>query len=168
MRETHLSQTALARLSDGVSAEAAEHLCRCAHCRSDAADYTWLEGELADTLITAAHTVTLRPKWWVVRERVLAGQRRRDVRLRLSAAASVALVFCMILVASPVLGLGTVAVAQTARMQLAPHPLGVAIAPHVTCANVSMATPTPVYRAEMTPLPTPAPVLPPTPPSSEL
>ena len=58
MSEMHLVETELACVSDGKHHEsAAEHLRRCAQCRSAVAEYAWLQEQVVTALATAADTV---------------------------------------------------------------------------------------------------------------
>jgi hypothetical protein len=175
MNEVHLRETELARLSEEseeeVGVSVAEHLRWCARCRSGVADYRWLQGEIVAALSAAADAVAVpRSRWWAVQEALSAGQRRQAAGWRASAVASVVLAVCLMLSLSPILG--TAAMAHAARTAV-PEPV---IAPAPVTAVVSgghfsgeclasMATPTPVVSCgEATPLPTPALMLPPTPP----
>ncbi len=170
MSEVHLRETELARLSDGeADVEMDGHLRWCARCRSVVADYRWLQGEITAALAAAASAVVVpRPSWWAVQEVLSTSRRRQITGGRVSAVASLVLTVCLMLSVSPVLG--TAAIVQTARTSppepmVAPAPV-TAVVPGERAA--SMATPTPVMSCEeITPLPTPALMLPPTPPEPE-
>ncbi len=170
MSQVHPEEIELARFSDGeAGVGGAGHLRWCARCRSVVADYRWLQDEITATLATAADAVPVpRPKWWVVQERLFASRRRQVTGGRISAVASVVLTVCLMLSLSPVLA--TAAIAQTARTL----PPAAVVAPAPVTAVVSggrmasVATPTPaISRDEVTSSPTPAFVLPPTPPEPE-
>jgi len=168
MSEVHPREAELIRFGDGeASTDVAEHLRWCAHCRSVVADYRWLQREIVTTLAAAADAVPVpRSKWWAVQEVLFATQQRLVVGWRVSAVASVVLAVCLMLSLSPVLG-----VAVAART-LPPAPM-IAPAPATTVVSgeqkISRATPTPVVSSEeVTPLPTPALMLPPTPPQLEI
>jgi len=97
MREMHPREIELARFSDeeaGAEADGrhpvADHLRWCARCRSDVADYRWLQGEVTTALLAAADGVNVpRSRWWAVREAVSASERRQVAGGRVSALASV-------------------------------------------------------------------------------
>ena len=164
MSEIHPRETELARFSDKeAGAAVAEHLRWCARCRGVVADYRWLQGEITSTLAVAADTVAVpRPKWWVVQERMSAGQRRQMMGWRASAFASVALMVCFMLFAPNFLGPAVVAQTPQPEMVMGRAP----VTSFVSGDRVdSMATSTPdISGAEMASSPTPAFVLPPTPP----
>jgi len=163
MNEIHPAEK---ELGGEASTSVTEHLRWCARCRGIVADYDWLQGEIEATLVAAADAVPIpRPKWWAVQELKFASQRRRIVGGRISAVASVVLTVCLMLSISPVLG--TTVVAQI----LSPEPV-VALAPVAAAISgeslALVATLTPVISCEeATPSPTPAFVLPPTPPEPE-
>ena len=172
MSEAHPEETELARLSDGGSgASVAQHVSWCARCRNVVADYRWLQEGIADTLATAADRVAVpRPQWWAVQEALSTGRRRQVMEGRVSAVASVVLAVCLMLSLSPVLGTaGIVQGAHTSLPQVvvAPAPVTVAVSgEHSGGCGASMETPTPVvfYEGDATLVPTPAFMLPPTPP----
>jgi hypothetical protein len=165
MSTIHPRETELACACDKEpSADLVEHLRWCARCRNAAADYRWLESNLGVTLATAACALPVpRPAWRAVRERLSTGQQRLAAGRRLSVVASVALVVCVMLVASPALGaaLG----AQTLLPRVAVHPsLATVFASGGEDAS-SMMTPTPVLSGEkLGSSPTCALALPPTQP----
>lgn len=170
MDETHLSEIELVQLSQldrsevqEVDARQAEHLCRCAHCRSIMSDHRWLQDEVTATLAIVANALPVpRPNWGALRETLCTYQRRQETHWRVSTIASVVLAICLMLSASPVLRM-----AFTAQSAYALSPeTGVAIAP-VPVPSISVATPTPAVIGQVqavTPLPTPVLKLPPTPP----
>ena len=82
-----------------------EHLRLCAPCRNALADYRWLQREIASTLRAAVDSVPVpQPNWLEVQGRVRAGERRLSLRRSISGIASLALVICLMFVASPLLG----------------------------------------------------------------
>ncbi len=169
MSKVHLRETELACLSDEeVGEEVAAHLRWCAHCRSTVADYRWLQGEIAAALAVAADAVPVpRPKWCAVRERMFAGQRRQVVGWRASAFASVMLAVCLMLSTPNLLSLPAAALVPQPEVATVPTPVTAAVSGE---RMASMATPTPAIPCESeepTPPPTPAVVLPPTPPQPE-
>jgi hypothetical protein len=159
MRERHPREIELARLGDreAMSMEMAEHLRWCAHCRSVAADYDWLQGEIAATLEAAAEVPVPRPQWWAVRERVFADQQRQITGWRISALSSVVLAVCLMFSAFPVQSSTVAALTSLPEPIVAPAPATVAV--------TLVATPTPT--TETVPPSTPAFMLPPTPPQTE-
>ena len=175
MREIHPNEVDLACLSeldDDRDAEIAQHLRWCADCRSAVAEHRWLQKELGTVLAVAADAVSVpRPKWWAVQEALQTRQRRQVAGWRGSAVASVVLSMCLMLSASPLLGTSAI-MALTAQMS--PPEALVAVVPevsdHLASTSVVLATPTPaLFREvyEVTPLPTPVLVLPPTPAQPE-
>ncbi|MFQ6101719.1 MAG: hypothetical protein ACE5OS_10875 [Anaerolineae bacterium] len=165
--EVHLREMELACLSDGEAGEeVAAHLRWCAHCRSTVADYRWLQGEIAAALAVAADAVPVpRPKWWAVRERMFAGRRRQVVGWRVSAFASVVLAVCLILSIPNFLAPAVAAQRLQPEVVMVPAPVTAAVSGE---CMASMATPTPaIFCEEAEPLPTPALMLPPTPPEPE-
>ena len=164
MSEGHPGEAELARFGEGDNdAAQEEHLRWCARCRSVVADYRWLGEEIGASLQAAADGVPVpRPRWWDVQERLLASERQRARRLRVPAVASVVLAFSLMLALSPVVGTAVAARTLPPRAAIAPSPF---ITDLASSPATSLATPTPfVSRDEVTPLPTPAFVLPPTPP----
>jgi len=164
MNEIHPRETELARCGDQeTGAGLAEHLRWCARCRGVVADYRWLQGEITSTLTVAADAVAMpRPKWWVVQERMSASQRRQMAGWWASAFASVALMVCFMLFAPNFTG--PAGVAQTPQPEMV---MGRAPVTHFVSGDrvASMATSTPdMSGAETVSSPTPAFVLPPTPP----
>lgn len=165
----HPTEEELAHLSDGEPGEGvAEHVRRCVRCRNATADYRWLEGELGATLAAVAGAVPVpRPRWRVVWRRMVASQRRQVAARWASACASLVLMTTLMF-ATPILAhprFLALAAAQAARPQAvmvpAPKP---AVSPG-TARWRSPSTPTPIVCAEeTTPKPTPALMLPPTPP----
>jgi hypothetical protein len=85
----HPREIELARFSDEeTGAEVADHLRWCARCRSDVADYRWLQGEVTATLSAAADGVPVpRSRWWAVREALSVSERRQVAGGRVSALA---------------------------------------------------------------------------------
>lgn len=168
MGEVHPEEVKLACLDDGgPSAEMAQHLRWCAGCRSAVADYHWLRGEIAEALAAAANAAPApRPRWWAVRERVAAGQRRQIAGRRVSAVASLVLTVCLMLSASSVMG--AVAAAQTLPPEAIATPASITVAVSDE-RPVSLATPTPDVssRESVSPLLTPVFVPLPTPPQPE-
>jgi len=173
--KVHPREIELARMGDGEadagvrrSAAVMEHLHWCARCRSVVADYVWLQGEIAATLVTAADAVPVpRSKWWVVQDALFTSQRRQITGWRVSAAASVVLAVCLMLVTSPVLGTAVVARTLPPEVMVAPAPVTDVVPGELV---VSVATSTPVVSCEGAiplPAPTPAFMLPPTPPEPE-
>jgi hypothetical protein len=168
MGKVHPEETQLARWGDGERrADIAAHVRWCARCRSGVADYRWLAGEIEATLTAAADAVDVpRPRWWALRERLIAGQRRRVAGWRASAVASVVLAVCLMLSLSPV-PLGTAVAARMVPLEAMVVPAPVTASASGTHAAPGV-TPTPIVsRAEATPAPTPDFVLPPTPPERE-
>ena len=103
-----------------------------------------------------------RPRWWDVRDRLLASERQQARRLRVPAVASIVLIFSLMLSVSPMVGTAVAARTLPPDAIVAPVPL---VADMTEGPAVSLATPTPaILGDEATPLPTPAFVLPPTPP----
>jgi len=167
MSQAHPGEIELARLSEEESgADVAQHVSRCVRCRSVLADYRWLQGEIGATLATVADEVVVpRPRWWAVQTHILAGQ-RRVAGWRVSTVASVLLSVCLMLSLSPVLGMAVVAQTSPPEPVIAPAPVTVVVSGQVSGAPLaSLATPTPAISCEgATAAPTPAFVLPPTPP----
>ena len=169
MREIHPGEMELARMGDGEDgAGVAEHVRWCARCRSIGADFGWLGGEIQAALSAAADGVSVpRPQWWVVQEHLHASQRRRVAGRQVSAAAGVLLAAYLMLWVSVSPALGTAVAARTSPPEaiIAPAP-AMAL---VSDAGVALeATPTPVILCEAaTAAPTPAFMLPPTPPEPE-
>ena len=165
MSEAHLMETELAYLSDGESgAEVAAHLRWCARCRSVAADYCWLQGEIETALATVAEAVPVPgSRWWAVQARLFAGRRRQIAGWRVSAFASVVLAVSLMLSAPSFLTPAVVALGEQPGAATVPAPVT------AFAAGESVATPTPVISCadEALPPPTPAVVLPPTPPQPE-
>jgi len=162
----HLSETDLASLSDdGPDEGVAEHLRWCARCRSAAAGYRWLQGEIKGALADAADAAPVpRSKWWAVQAGVRAGRRRQVVGGRISVFASALAAVCLMLF---VPGFSDSAVtAQTNQLELAAVPAPITVPVEHA---LSVTTPTPALSCEeATPSPTPAFVLPPTAPKVEL
>jgi len=167
MSQVHPGEIELVGSGEGDgSGDVAEHLRWCARCRSVVADHRWLEGEIGATLAAAADAVPVpQPRWWVVQGRLAAGQ-RRVAGWRVSAVAGAVLAFCLMLSLSPVLGTAVAARTLPPEAMVAPAPAtAVGTSEHVA----SLATPTPaISRGESTPSPTPAFMLPPTPPEPEV
>jgi len=151
MKTTHPVDFELAALDDGVACDnVGDHLRWCARCRSALAGYRWLQGELETTLTAVADAVPVpRPRWRVVRGRLLAGQRRRVARWRVSALATVALTVCAMLFApiflSPV-GAARVPQPEVGAAVAVPTPADPTAA---ATPSVQAATPTPaVLRSD--------------------
>ena len=164
MRAIHPHEVELACASEQESnAHLVEHLRRCARCRNAVADYRWLEKNLVATLAAAARAVPVpRSAWWVVRERLSAGQQHLAAGRRLSVVASVALAVCVMLVASPALGVTIGAQTLSPRAAVAPSLATVLASDQGWNSTV---TPTPAPSSEETgPSPASALVLPPTQP----
>jgi len=164
MDKMHPSKVELERASEGEgSAGVEEHLRRCVWCRSVVADCRWLGGEIGAALAEVADTVRVpRPRWGTVRGRMVAVRQRQAVRWRVSAVASAMVTIGVMLLVSPVLG-------PAAAARTLPPEAIVARAPVTASASgahvASGVTPTPLAAlGESTPPPTPALVLPPTPP----
>ena len=171
----HPEEMELACWADGneaASGQMGAHMRRCAQCRSAVADYRWLQGELGTTLAAVAGAVPLpRPKWWAVQGRLLAS-RRQAARWRVSAVSGLVLAVCLMLALSPVWGSAAAAQTLLPQVRVARVPV---TAPASGCVPASISgthpawntTPTPPVSSEtVTPLPTPALVLPPTPESN--
>ncbi len=152
MSEMHLVETELARVSDGKRhADAAEHLRRCAQCRSAVAEYTWVQGQVATALAAAADTVTVpRSGWRAVRRRLAAERQRQIAGWRASAVTSAVLAVCLVLAASPVLGVAVAQASLPARATL-PSP-----ATDVVSGDRAVSTFTPTPAASDTGAATPS------------
>ncbi len=148
----------------------AAHLRWCTRCRSLAAEYDWLRQAMVVSLRDVADSApTPTPKWHHVRGGVLAQERRWGLGVRLSAAFGAALLVCQLLVAVPIWH-GAQPNGMVAQRTNPPR-VSVATAPRVgmgLAPAVAGATPTPVTSDVGERLPTPAPMLLPTPPESEL
>jgi hypothetical protein len=168
MSEIHLRETELACAGSGefdvpMSTDAVEHLRRCAQCRSTAAEYRWLGERIGDTLVATVGKVDVpRPRWQVVKQRMVAGQNRRVTGWRASATAGIALAVCAILSLSPIVGVTVSARTSPPEAVMTPAS-ATAITPD---AHASLcATPTPgtspgegiesPSRLTLPPLPTP-------------
>lgn len=166
--KVHLLETELAFLSDGETDDSvAEHLCWCVRCRSTAADYRWLQGEIETILTAAADAVPVpRAKWWAVQAGVRAGRRRQAVGARVSSFASVVMAACLMLFAPAFLSQSAATEVKQPQLVVIPAPVTVSVAGE---RAITVDTPTPaICSQEATPLPTPAFVLPPTPPKVEI
>ena len=165
MSELHLREMELARLSDEEAAgDIAAHLRWCARCRSVVADYRWLQGEIETALAAAAEAAPVPgSKWWAVQARLFAGRRRQIAGWRASAFASVVLAVSLMLSAPSFLAPAVVALGEQPGAATVPAPVT------ALAAGESVATPTPAISCadEALPSPTPAVVLPPTPPQPE-
>ncbi|HEY72303.1 MAG: hypothetical protein DRJ03_20210 [Chloroflexi bacterium] len=162
----HLSETDLASLSDGGPDEgAAEHLRWCTRCRSAAADYRWLQGEIEGALAGAADALPVpRSKWRAVQAGVRAGRRRQVVGGRISVFASACAAVCLVLFVPGFSGLAVAVQANQPELAAVPAPITVPVE-HA----LPVTTPTPAMSCEeATASPTPAFVLPPTAPKVEL
>lgn len=164
----HPTLSELAQASDGeAGSEVQEHLRRCSRCRTIAADYLWLTRELTAVFKLTAEAVSAPiPAWQPVRERLSAG-RRQAVVMRLSIAACLLLAIGTMMFSSPAKeivaqGLTSPPHAVEARLSYVPITRPVIHSP----LGVAVATPTPALRLAV--LPTPAPLLPPTPPDVEM
>ena len=174
MSKVHPDETELARWGDGEArADVAAHVRWCARCRSGVADYRWLAGEIGATLRAAADAVDVpRPRWWALKGRLIADQRRRVAGWRASAVASVVLAVCLMLSLSPVL-LSTAVAARMVPLEamVVPAPMTAMTANTASISGTRAApgaTPTPIAsRTEIAPAPTPDFSLPPTPPEPE-
>lgn len=181
MNEIHLQEVRLACVGSGeagastdagapadasapADAGVAEHLRWCAQCRNAAVEYRWLGERIEDALAAAAGAVNVpRPRWRVVKRRMVAGQERRITGWRASATAGIALAICTILTLSSIVGV-TVA-AQTSSPEAVMTPASVtAVLSDVHTPAGSGATPTPIASLEgikslstltLPPLPTP-------------
>lgn len=162
----HPTLSELAQAGDGeAGSEVQEHLRRCPRCHTIAADYLWLTRELTAALKFTAGTVGIpAPAWQPVRERLSAGRRRQAVVMRLSVAACLFLAIGTMLFSSPV---GEIA-AQNLTMSPQEVRLNYAPPRPVTHTTVGMAVATPTPAFGLVVLPTPAPLLPPTPPDVEM
>jgi hypothetical protein len=124
-----------------MSTDAVEHLRCCAQCRSTAAEYRWLGERIGDTLAATAGKVDVpRPRWQVVKRRMVAGQKRRVTGWRASATAGIALAVCVILSLSPIVGVTVSAQPSFPEVVMTPAS-ATAIIPDVYAP--SCATPTP-------------------------
>jgi hypothetical protein len=131
MSETHLEERELARLSDRevIDVEVIDHLRWCARCRNVAAEYDWLQEEVATTLGTVAEAVPIpRPTWRGISSGLHTDRQRVMVRRRLSAAMGVAMA-CLLIIGPSVLG-GGVAIQSTLSpdVMTAPMPITAAVA----------------------------------------
>ena len=126
MSEGHLQERELARLSDRevIEAEVIDHLRWCARCRSVAAEYDWLQEEIATTLGTVAEAVPVpRPTWREISSGLHTDRQRVMVRRRLSAAMGVAMAGLLIIGPS-VLDVGAaVQSTPSPRVMTAPMPI---------------------------------------------
>jgi hypothetical protein len=105
MYSAHPDESALARLTEAdddaatagaANAEMLEHLRWCARCRTHVADYRWLQDELVGALGAAADAVHVPyPRWWGVREGLIAKTRQQSAAGRVSALASAVLAVCL-------------------------------------------------------------------------
>jgi len=164
----HLPETDLAFLSDGeIDESVAEHLRWCARCRSVAADYRWLQGEIEGALAAAADAAPVPgSKWWAVQAGAQAGRRRQTVGVHISSFASVVMAACLMLFAPAFLSQSAATEAKQPQLMVIPAPVTVSVADG---RAITADTPTPaICSQEATPLPTPAFVLPPTPPKVEI
>jgi len=129
-RGRHLREEELARLSNGEipGSDIVEHLRWCTRCRSAAAEYDWLQEEIASTLGVVAEAVSIpRPQWREVSGRLLVGHRRAVVRHQLSGAVGIVAV-CLMVIGSSVMGASAAAQsAQAPEIVTAPPPIVVAI-----------------------------------------
>ncbi len=162
----HPSETELALLDGGGSGEnVAAHLRWCARCRSAAADYRWLQGEIEGVLAEAADALPVpRPKWWAVQVGVRSGRRRQIVGGRVSVLAGVLSVICLMLFVPGFPALAVTAQANQPELAAVPAPI---TAPVEHALSVATSTPA-ISCEEATPLPTPVFAPPPTPPEVEL
>ena len=155
----HLREAELALAADGEGgAETLDHLRWCRRCRSRVDRYRWVQEELAATLAAVADVVSVpRPGWAAVQAGVMAGRQRLAAVRRLSAFASVALVACVMLVASSVIASGIAGYALSPAA--VPAPLAEAgRGPEGLHAAVVTPTSTLVSEAACQPLaPTPVP-----------
>lgn len=165
--QVHPLEIDLAFLSDGeMDGNVAAHLRWCARCRSVAADYGWLQGEIESALAAAADAADApRPRWWAVQAGVRAGRRRQIVGGRLSSFASVVMAACLMLFAPGFLSPAGATWMNQPGLTALPRPITVTISDERV---LPAATSTPaVFCKEATPLPTPAFVPPPAPPRVE-
>jgi hypothetical protein len=158
MCEMHLVETELACVGDGKhNADATEHLRWCAQCRSAVAEYAWLQGQVAAALATAADTVTVpRSRWRAVRRRLAAERQRQIAGWRASAVASAVLAVCLVLAASPVLGVAVAQASLPARATLPSPVTDVVSGDHAA----STFTPTPAAFGADTATPSAPPLVP--------
>jgi hypothetical protein len=106
MYSAHPDESALARLAEAddgtalasaATAEMLEHLRWCARCRTRVADYRWLQDEIVGALGSTADAVCVpHPRWWAVREELIAKTRQQSTASRVSALASAMLAVCLI------------------------------------------------------------------------
>jgi len=127
-----------------------------------AADYRWLQGEIAGALAAAANAAPApRPNWRGVEERLFTARRRQTVERRTSAFAGAALVICLMLAIPNLLGPAVVAQIPPPEGVMAPPPVTAAVsgggAPYLATSTPAM------YWRDEAPSPTPAFALPPTP-----
>lgn len=163
----HLREMELA-CSSTESNVRSEHLRWCARCRNLAAEYHWLDGQLADALASASEAVPVaHPKWRAVKQRMIAGRQRRVAGWRVSAAASVALAVCMLLSISSVVGATVAAQLSSPEAVMTPASVPVVASDDsVTSSATSTSTPIVPYGGiETPPAPALAPI--PTPPTSD-
>lgn len=163
MNEVHLGEMELACSKGEFDASAADHLRWCARCRSLAAEYRWLDGQLVDALVSASEVVPVaRPKWRAVKQRIAIGRQRRIAGWRASAIASVALAICMLLSISSVVGATVAAQLTSPEAVVTPAAAVTAVASEGPAA--SQATSTPIASHEgvempsgpmLAPIPTP-------------
>jgi hypothetical protein len=171
-KRVHPEEMELARWAEGGE-EAGErvgaHVRRCVQCQSTIADYRWLRSELGAALTSVARAVPVpRPEWWSVQGRLRAG-RRQATRWRVSAVSGFVLAMCLMLALSPVWGSAAAAQALLPQVRVARVPVTAPASGPVPASASGRhpawgLTPTPVVSSEtVTPSPTPALVLPPTP-----
>ncbi|MBN1979308.1 MAG: hypothetical protein JW918_18075 [Anaerolineae bacterium] len=164
MDEVHLREIEMACSKDEFEADAADHLRWCARCRSLAAEYRWLDERLADALASVSENVpVVRPGWRAIKQRIVAGRQRRIAGWRVSAIVGVALVSCILLLVSSVVG-ATVA-AQLASPEAVVTPIAAVTAVASEGPAASWATSTPIVphvgveapsASLLVPIPTPS------------
>jgi hypothetical protein len=167
MNGIHPREMELAHLGDGETGwETEEHLRWCARCCNVAADYRWLRGEIAATLVAVAEIVPVpRSSWRAVQERVFAGQ-QRVVERRASAFVSFALAVLIMLSVPGYLAPARAAQGSQPGPVMVPAPVTAAVSDETILVA---ATPTPgASGGEAGLSPTPGVLLPPTPPDTDI
>jgi len=109
MREDdrHLTDIELAQLDEeAADQELRAHIERCPRCRRVAADYGWVEGEIAAALQAKADAAPMPERSWHAIRGRLAQAERRGARGRLMAVSGVALVVSALMIAPWLLDTG--------------------------------------------------------------
>jgi hypothetical protein len=104
MSEWHPDEVELAEAAEaGASRELGDHLRWCSSCRTAAADYEWLGGEIAEALEAGVQDVAVpKPRWRDLEERLRPDGRSTGDQPLLALAGAVALT-CIALVAPSLL-----------------------------------------------------------------